>query len=337
MPKNIAMRFSVLRTMVLLLFSLVFLSACNRNPFDVDVSEVSKPQVHIKDYGSALFSINRDSMAVGLKAIQNRYALFLGTEPLVDEQINQLSSYVNDPFLDELYKAYKTKFPSLLPLEEDLADIFQHLLFYYPNTIVPEVYAYVSGIQSPVIFQDNILVLGLDNYLGSDFDTYAMMGIPRYKIRAMSPDYVLRDVVLALSLGKITAPESDAAVLDFMLYEAKKLYFVKSIIPNIPDQILLNYTDEQLKWFDKNESDLWKYYIENGLLFKTDFESINKFINDAPFTSVLGNNSPSRTGVWLGYQILLRYAKNNEVTLTGILANTHAQEILNQSKYKPRR
>ena len=45
----------------------------------------------------------------------------------------------------------------------------------------------------------------------------------------------------------------DAAVLDFMLYEAKKLYFVKSIIPDIPDQILLNYTDEQLKWFDKNQ------------------------------------------------------------------------------------
>lgn len=331
------MRFSVLRTLVLLLFSLVFLSACNRNPFDVDVSGIPKPKVHINDYGSALFSMQRDSMAVGLQSIQNKYALFLGTESLVDEQINQLSSYVNDPFLDDLYKAYKNAFPTLLPLENELADVFRHLLFYYPNTKVPEVYSYISGVQGPVIFQDNILVLGLDNYLGSDFETYSLMGIPRYKIRSMTSDFVIRDIALALSLDKIKAPDADAMVLDFMLYEAKKLYFVKSMFPDIKDQILLNYTEEQLSWFAKNETELWKYYIENELLFKSDFESINKFINDAPFTSVLGNNSPSRTGVWLGYQILLRYAKNNEVTLTEILVNIQAQEILNQSKYKPRR
>ncbi|MBN1650808.1 MAG: hypothetical protein JW857_05745 [Bacteroidales bacterium] len=331
------MRFSVLRTLVLLLFSLVLLSACNRNSFDVDVSDIPKPKVHISDYGSALFSINRDSLAKGLQTIQNKYALFLGTDSLSDEQINQLSNYVNDPFLDELFASYKIKFPSLLPLEDDLVDVFRHLLFYYPSSKIPEVYAYISGVQGPLIYQDHILVLGLDNYLGSDFETYAKMGIPRYKIRAMSPDYVIKDVALALSIDKITAPNADGTVLDFMLYEAKKLYFVKSMFPKIKDQILLNYTEEQLRWFAKNESELWKYYIENELLFKSDFESINKFINDAPFTSVLGNNSPSRTGVWLGYQILLRYAKNNEVTLTEILANTQAQEILNQSKYKPRR
>jgi len=331
------MRLSAFRILAISLLSLTFFIACDRNSFKVNITDIPKPEVQIHDYGTALFTLNRDSLGQELTKIQNEFSLFLGTEPLIDEQIIQLRDYINDPFLNDLYTRYKTVFPSLVPLEDDLAQAFQHELFYYPNTPLPEVYTYISGARDPIIFQDNILVIGLDNYLGADCEIYARMGTPRYIMHSMTSEFVMRDVTLALSLDKIIAPEADAAVLDYMLYEAKKLYFVKSMIPTIEDTVLLNYTEEQLNWFSDNESELWKYYIENELLFKSDYESIKKFINDAPFTSVLGNNSPSRTGVWLGYQILLSYSKNNDVSLSDILSNTNGQEILNKSKYKPKR
>ncbi len=331
------MKFSSARLILVFVLSLVLFTACDSNKFKVDVSEISEPEVYIHDYGKALFTLNKDSLRQELARIQKEFALFLGTESLVDEQIIQLSFYVNDSFLNDLYSAYQVTFPSLEPLQSELAKAFQHLLYYYPNTKLPEVYAYISGVQDPIIFQDNILVLGLDNYLGDDSKIYARMGTPRYKIRVMTPQYVLRDVISTMSVAKIPAPAADGSVLEYMLYEAKKLYFVKSMIPDIEDSILLSFTDDQLLWYAEKESALWKYYIENELLFKSDYESLKKFINDAPFTSVLGNNSPPRTGVWLGYQILRAYAENNDVTLNEILLNANAQEILNKSKYKPGR
>jgi len=331
------MKFSSLKTIGIVLVSILVLSACKRNQFNVDVSNIPEPKVQIHDYGKALFSLNRDSLAQGLAAIQKDFSLFLGDEALLDEQVIQLSFYVSDPFLNDLYAGYQKSFPSLQPLEKGLANGFQHLMYYYPNNPLPEVYAYISGVQDPVIYQENVLVLGLDNYLGADNEIYARMGTPRYKMPSMTPDYVLRDVFSAISLKEIPTPEADANLIEYMIYEAKKLYFVKSMLPSIEDGILLNFSQEQLDWYDDKESELWKYYIENELLFKSDYDSLKKFINDAPFTSVLGNDSPPRTGVWLGYQILMDYAKKQDVSLNDVLSNTNAQEILKLSKYKPGR
>jgi len=319
------------------LFSLIIFSACNRNPFRVDVSKVKQPVVHIHDYGRALFSLNPDSLVGQVGALQQEYSVFLGTEPLTEDQLTQLKQYVNDPFLKDMYRDYELNYPDLSSLETALAKAFQHVLYYYPQESLPSVYAYISGVQDPVLYQDNTLVLGMDNYLGADYEIYLRMGLPKYKVRSMTPDFVLRDALVAMSATHIAAPEVDAPVLDQMLYEAKKLYFAKSMAPELDDEILLKYNLEQLAWFSKNESDLWKYYIENELLFKSDYESIRKLINDAPFTRDLGNDSPPRTGIWLGYQILKAYAKNTGKSLDNILANTNASAILNQSKYKPGR
>lgn len=331
------MKISGSQVVIALVLGLVFFTSCNRNKFKVDVSGIPEPEVFIHDYGTALFTLNRDSLAQELKLIQKEFGLFLGTVPLVDEQLIQLSFYVNDSFLNDLYTTYKTTLPSLKSIEKDLSKAYQHLLFYFPKTQLPEVYAYISGVQDPVIFQDNILVLGVDNYLGADCDTYARMGIPRYKMQSMTSQYIVRDALLAMSFDKIITPAADGTILEFMIYEAKKMFFVKSMLPEIEDRILLNYTSEQMDWFSEKESDLWKYYIENELLFKSDYDSYKKYINEAPFTSVLGNNSPPRTGIWLGYQILMAYAENNDLTLNEILTNPNAQEILNKSKYKPGR
>lgn len=324
-------------TIILLAMSLIVFASCNRNPFKVDVSNIALPEVNIKDYGKALFELNRDSLATELSRIQKDYTLFLGTEPLNEEQIIQLSFYINDEFLNSLYSQYKSAFPSLKPIETDLQSAFQYLLFYYPESALPEVYTYISGVQDPVIFQDNILVIGIDNYLGAECEAYARMGTPRYIIRSMAKEFLIRDVVSAMALSKIQAPKADASVLEYMLYEGKILYFIKSMLPTIEDKYLMKYTDEQLLWYKNKEVDLWEHYIENELLFKSDYESLKKYINDAPFTSVLGTNSPPRTGVWLGYQILTAYAKNKDLSLTQVLENKNAQEILKQSKYKPGR
>jgi uncharacterized protein YjaZ len=59
------------------------------------------------------------------------------------------------------------------------------------------------------------------------------------------------------------------------------------------------------------------------------------FMVDGPFTSSFSQESPARTGAWLGWQIVKAYMKKNNVSLKQLLDNVDSQEILEKSGYKP--
>ena len=127
------------------------------------------------------------------------------------------------------------------------------------------------------------------------------------------------------------------AIIQIFKIKNEILGFIYSVRNNI-----FHGTKTTIEMSDKNQRKRLDIYSNiliavNELLFKSDFESLKKYINEAPFTSVLGNDSPPRTGIWLGYRIILSYAKSQKLSLNEILQNENAQEILNQSKYRPGR
>jgi hypothetical protein len=64
--------------------------------------------------------------------------------------------------------------------------------------------------------------------------------------------------------------------------------------------------------------------------------SIKRFIDDGPFTASFTEESPARTGVWLGWQVVRSYMKQHpEVKLTDLMDNKDFQGMLNQSGYQP--
>jgi hypothetical protein len=78
--------------------------------------------------------------------------------------------------------------------------------------------------------------------------------------------------------------------------------------------------------------------VNNELFYSSSYPEINKMIQDGPFTSSFGQDSPAMTGRWLGWQIIRKYAeKNPGLTLKEILENSDSQGILQGSGYKPKR
>ena len=64
-----------------------------------------------------------------------------------------------------------------------------------------------------------------------------------------------------------------------------------------------------------------------------------RFIQRAPFSKFyleLDQESPGSVGVFIGWQIVRAYMKNNNVTLQE-LALKDAKTIFDQSKYKPKK
>ena len=113
---------------------------------------------------------------------------------------------------------------------------------------------------------------------------------------------------------------------------------MKNILPSTADSTLIGYSGAQMKWAQNFESDSWAYFLENNLLFETDYFKIQKYLAEAPFTPGLGiqNDSAPKLGLFLGWQIVKRYMDNQpDVTMQALMLERDPQKILNLAKYHP--
>jgi uncharacterized protein YjaZ len=123
-----------------------------------------------------------------------------------------------------------------------------------------------------------------------------------------------------------------------MVYFGKELYIKEKLMPLIKDDINIGYTPEQLDWARANEEQIWRYFIEGGLLYDTDNRLGPRFLDPAPFSKFqleLDNESPDMIGRFTGWQIVRAFMENNKESFQEMLA-LPGEEIFKRSKYKPR-
>jgi len=289
-------------------------------------------------YEVALFSLKQEDFASGLDDIAPSYKVFLGDKYKTPEAIIQLKKFVNDPQNRQTFEDCMKQYPDLNWLSQDLNKAFVIFLEEFPGAVKPQVYTYVSGFdfQYPVKYADSTMIIALDMYLGSDYKDYRTIGIPVYVSQRLTRDHILPDCIKELCYPLTEQPKSQK-LLDAMIREGKILYFSDVLLPDVKEEYKMGYSPAQLEWCKKNESNLWSFLIEKELLYSSDAQAMSTFMTDGPFTSSFSQESPSRTGAWLGLQIVRRYAQKTGTPLASILKNTNSQEILEKSNYKPSR
>lgn len=111
-----------------------------------------------------------------------------------------------------------------------------------------------------------------------------------------------------------------------------------AVMPELPDSLKIGYTSKQIKWAENFETGIWAYFLEQNLLYETDYFKIQKFLTEAPFTPGIGdkNESAPKLAVFTGWKIVKKYMdKNPSVALRDLMTNTNSQQILEKSKYRP--
>ncbi len=244
---------------------------------------------------------------------------------------------MQNPQWRELYDEVQKKFGNFDTEKEKIQTLFKHIKYYFPETKTPKVITVISEMdyQNKVIYADSLVIISLELYLGKNHKFYQF---PDYLKQNFEPAQILPDMAEAFSIRKVTPP-TDNTLLSQMVYAGKELYLKDLLLPEYSDADKMGYTPEQITWCSENEGYMWRYFIENSLLYDGDQKLIPRFINPAPFSKFyleIDNESPGRVGAWLGWQIVRAYMENNTVSIQDML-KTEAKEIFEKSKYKPKK
>ncbi|NCA84648.1 MAG: hypothetical protein EOM83_03645 [Clostridia bacterium] len=325
--------------LLIFLFTLLFIACSGEHSrLDIDTRDIEIPSVHIRRYEKALFEIAPDSMQAMAKAIAPEFPIFLDAD--LDDTLNimRLHEFVAEPLNQQLYQKSQEVFPDLTTYEHDFTEAFKRFRYFFPDKALPDVFSYVSGLlyENPVQFFNEDMIIALDMYLGADMEAYRKMRLPRYAIRTMAPEYIVRDGIHEMYLYHFPLRHG-TTFLEQAIDKGRQLYFLDALLPATADSIKIRFTQAQFEWCQQNEANIWSFIIQNDLLYSSDMQVLRKFFADGPFTSDFSTASPPRIGEWLGWQIVRSFMNRNEkVSPEELFTNLQAQEILKRSGYKPK-
>jgi hypothetical protein len=308
----------------------------------VDVSDV-EVEIDIRRFDQDLFAGYTD-IEQHTAFLEEKYPRFflLFTQQIINightgnkRFYEYFDAFLTDYTVEKAVNAVENKFKTLNEVENTLEGGFRHYKYYYPEEEVPDIITFIAGFNHSVVTDNGIIGVGLDKYLGADSDLYAMMDIPVYAARKMQPDFIPVDCMYAWAQMEHAGPDTSEYLVHKMIYEGKLLYFLDAMYPDMHDSIKMGYSAQDLAYCNKFEKTMWEYIVSEELLFSTDYLKRRKFISNAPFTYAFGKDSPGRAAVWLGWQIVKAYAKNENPGLQNLMNENDYQKILNESAYRP--
>jgi len=238
----------------------------------------------------------------------------------------------------ELYKKSQEVFGDFENEKIQIEDLFKHVKYDHSDFESPKIITLITNLdyQNKIVYADSLLFVSLDMYLGKNSEVY--QDFPVYLSQNFDKSQLVVDIAKAISNHYFVENKS-RQFLDMVIGSGKKMYMIDSYLPSISDAHKIGYNETEYQWAMANESQIWKYFIENKLLYSTDSGLYDRFMAEGPFSKFyidIDKESPGRIGVWLGWQIVRSYMNNNDVTLQQLL-QTDAEEIFKNSKYKPKK
>jgi hypothetical protein len=326
------------------LLALFIFSCGKKNRFsDIDLSNSPVQPVEIQRFDIDFFKTDTNNVARSLAGLREKYGNF--TDLYLTGIIGNLFTNENEvtreflthPAYRKFYSDVETTFTDVTDLEKDLTTAFSYIKHYFPDIEIPQVYTHVSGFGDIIVVTDSILSISLDYYLGSDYQNYQYVdGIHSYMTQNMYRKKIPSDAIFWWLTTEFPDFIEVPQLLDNIIYYGKIMYLTEVAFPKEKKETLMGYTTKQWDWVKANEAQMWNYIMENKHLFSTETLVTAKYINPAPFTSFFPNDSPGRTGIWIGWQIIRSYMdKNKDVTLPELMNNHDAQNILEKSGYRP--
>ncbi|MBZ4036971.1 gliding motility lipoprotein GldB [Flavobacterium sp. 17A] len=308
---------------------LFFLSCNQKSKVEKEVEEIPV-DIKVERFDKVFFETKPQDLA----QVKKQYPFFF---PAGNDDSVWLQK-MNDPIWKEVYDEVQKKYSNFEPVHKEFDALFQHVKYYFPKTKTPKVITVIGEMDynAKAIYADSLVIVALELYLGKEHKFYEF---PNYLKQNFEERQIMPDVVSSFSYRNI--PDSpDRSLVAQMVFEGKQLYAKDLLLPDYTDAEKMGYTPEQIKWCEENEGYMWRYFIENEMLYSDDPKLRTRFMTPAPFSKFfleIDNDTPGRVGAWIGWQMVRSYMKNNSNVSLADLFKTDAKEIFEKSKYKPKK
>jgi gliding motility-associated lipoprotein GldB len=321
------------------LLGLVFMVACNEEKCRESSVEASPEKLQVERLEEELFKAKSAGQVEAIFRNNPGFAIgFLDADQYPSEDIvaQRFFNLINDPSIDTLYQEVEEEYNNFSKVEEQLSCAFGKLKKLYPQTEVPKIQTVVTGLYRDISFSDSLIVIGLDHFLGENAK-YKPLDVPDYIYKRYSKKHMAA-IVMSFVAGQHNKSNlNDKTMLAEMIDYGKTYYLVSQLLPCVPENIIIGYTDKEWSDSESNDDIIWANIIENELLYEVNHTKKNKFMGERPNVFEIGEDCPGRIGRWVGWQIVNAYMNQNpQTTIQQLMDMTSAQLIFEKSKYKPR-
>lgn len=343
------------QSLTIFILSTLFFGSCTEDKRPLpDVSDVEAP-LSVLRFEQDLFQLDTTNLATALSTLAEKYPEFaelysariLEAGPIGEmtaEQLEYFKGFITSPVYRAVYDTTQLVFPDLKEVEEELQQSLRYFRYYFPKAQAPErLITFNSAFNyACIIFGENDLGASLDMFLGPEFDYQRYSpGAPifsNYLVRTYNKDHLVASILRVL-LDDLFGNPSGTRLLDEMIHRGKKLYVLDQLMPHAVDTVKFRTTAAQQTWLVENELNLWTHLLTEDLLYNSRYQDIRKLIEPSPSGApILPEDSPGEAANYIGYLIVKQFmAQNADLPLSELLVYNDTQEILEKSKYKPRR
>jgi hypothetical protein len=341
---------------IITLFTFLSLVACSNSKKTPDVSKI-KVELTTQRFEKDFFALDTNHLDAGMQQLYVKYQQFyvdflqnvLASDPQPDSVLKNVQLFTNA--YKNIYTVSQSLYADVTPVENEIKQGLKLMKYYFPNYQLPtQLVTYLGPWDAMFmlstknggssIFRDGpILGIGLQLFLGSDYSIYKEQGIqemyPTFISRRFDKQYITTNAIKVLIDDIYPDKSAGKPLVQQMIEAGKRLFILQALVPNAPDSITTGYTQQQLDGCYKNEANIWSFFVVNNLLFVNDFNLTKDYLNDAPNTQALGDESPGFIGQFIGWQIVKKWMKKNSSATLQLLLNKSAKEIFEEAKYKP--
>lgn len=306
MIRNIGYGFSV----ACLLCAVVL--SCGRNDAGVAVERIDIAAMRYLRSDSA----GRDSIEADFRPAMAPLASMAGV-PVDSAMTVYARSRAQEVFAPDVSR----RLTSMASEEKRLGGLWSGLGKEMPEVSLPvRVYGFVTPYNQSVVLADSVMFVGLNHYLGYDYEGYE--GFEDYRRRLKEPERMPVDVAEAIVASAYPYRGGEGATaLSRMLYEGALVEAMMRVLPDADIEEVMGYDDGQMKWVRDNEPQVWDAMITRALLYSVDPMDAERLVALSPSTSVVHPMSPGRLGRYIGYRIVDSYVeKHPGVSLEWLLS-----------------
>lgn len=336
----------------------ILLYSCGSETQEFPIPDVSgvTADLTVLRFDEALMNVDTNNVAPAVTGLDQPFGSFTDNYfryavPLrrgdfsPEEQVDVLRAFLSYPLVRETFRLTREKFSEEQLSEQELK--LEQALRYYrhflPDAPTPDtLVTFVSQFQfAGFLYGEGQLAAGLDFFLAPEFDYQSVDArdpiFSDYLTRTYTPDHLTEKMIRLLLDDYLPRPRA-GRLIDYIVYEGKKLYLLNRILPDVPDHILHEVSPEQMDWLRNNETAIFALLQKENQFYSTDPSLVKKMTQPAPYSQGMPRESPGRAVNYLGQQIVEAYVRANPgVNHRELLQELDGQKILAGARYKPRK